>query len=133
MSAAFSSRLKQMGIAQANPTFSPSSAFSPDPPGAQPASGPRYPSSASNATLSVLEARRELEEKADEEFGNMGRSTDKGREFLDAATIRDILVLRDRGIDTIAIEARLHLKPGVVKRLGPRGLVSATGNGEAPP
>jgi len=127
LTADFSNRLKQMGVAQPNPTFSPSSTAAPGPPTSRPVPGPNYPSPSSNTTLSVLEARRVLEQQADQELGNMGRSTDKGREFLDVATIRDILVLRDQGVDPATIESRLHLRQGVVRRLGPPLLVSATG------
>ena len=134
MNAAFSRRLRQMGVAQPNPTFSPSSTAAPGPRSPPPQQqrevpGPSYPAPASNATLSVLAARRTLQDRADEEFDHMGRSTDRGREFLDVATIRDILVMRARGADPATIEARLNLRAGVVKRLGPPGLVSVVGGG----
>ncbi len=116
-----------MGIAQPNPTYSPSSIAShfPDASGIkQSFSAPQFPSSSSNATLGVLEARRRLEAQAKGELDNMGKSTDKGRELLDIGTIKQILVLRQGGASAADIEARLRLKPGVVARLGPPGVVS---------
>ncbi len=77
----------------------------------------------------MLEARRRLQGEADAELDNRGRSADQGREFLDAATIRRILVLRARGVGPSAIESKLHLKPGVVGRLGPPGVVAPLGGG----
>ncbi|KAK3942780.1 hypothetical protein QBC46DRAFT_283427 [Diplogelasinospora grovesii] len=131
MNPAFSDRLKQLGVVQPNPTYSPSSTAgsaldasqfqSPTASHFPPASN--FPSASNNATLGVLEARRQLQEKADEEFNNMGTSADRGKEFLSVATIRDILVLRERGESASAIESRLRLKRGVVARLGPQGLV----------
>lgn len=128
MSPAFSARLKQMGAAQPNPTYSPSSTASHHgDPQHQSQPAPNYPSASDNATLGVLEARRRLQEKADAELENMGKSTDKGRELLDVGLIRRVLVLRQRGERDAVIEERLHLKPGVVRRLGPPGVVEPCG------
>jgi hypothetical protein len=123
----FAERLKQMGIAQPNPTFSPSSTASarPDEPFSH-VPGPAYPSSKNNTTLGVLEARRQLQEQADLEFETRGRSNSQGRQFLDVGIIRKILVLRQQGVHPGDIEARLKLKRGVVDRLGPVGMVEAT-------
>lgn len=126
-SADFADRLRKMGIVQPNPTFSPSSIASPSPGASgmqQPLSGPRFPSASNNATLGVLEARRRLEEQARNELDNRGKSTDRGREFLDIATVKQILMLRQRGESASDIEARLNLRPGIVARLGPEGIVS---------
>ena len=125
MNAAFSNRLKQMGIVQPNPTFSPSSTADAGPSMSQSIPGPSYPSVASNTTLSVLEARRRLQDEADSEFAQTGGAADRGREFLDVGTIRNVLVLRAKGMDPAEIESRLRLKPDVVKRLGPAGVVAA--------
>lgn len=54
----------------------------------------------------------------------MGKSTDRGKEFLDIGTVKQILVLRQGGISATDIEARLRLKAGVVARLGPQGMVA---------
>ena len=123
----FADRLRKMGIAQPNPTFSPSSIASPFPDASgirQSFSTPQFPSSSSNATLGVLEVRRRLEARAKRELENMGKSTDKGREFLDIGTVKQMLVLRQGGASAADIETRLRLKPGVVARLGPPGMVA---------
>ncbi|KAL2165411.1 hypothetical protein VTH06DRAFT_709 [Thermothelomyces fergusii] len=123
----FAARLQKMGIVQPNPTYSPSSiAYQfPDASGIrQSVSTPQYPASSQNATLGVLEVRRQLEARAKEELENTGKSTDKGREFLDIGTIRQVLVLRQGGMSPADIEARLRLKPGVVERFGPPGVVA---------
>ncbi|GAB1310227.1 hypothetical protein MFIFM68171_00437 [Madurella fahalii] len=127
ISADFADRLRKMGIVQPNPTFSPSSIASPFPDASgikQTLSASRFPSASINATLGVLEARRRLEAQAKNEIDNMGKSTDQGREFLDIATVKQILVLRQRGESASDIEARLRLRPGIAARLGPEGIVS---------
>lgn len=75
-----------------------------------------------NTTLSVLDARRRIQDLASADDENISQH---GREFLSALTIRDALVLRSRGIDPNTIEKRLRLKAGVIARLGPRGLFEA--------
>jgi hypothetical protein len=46
---------------------------------------------------------------------------------LDVVTLRQVLVLRDRGVSEGEIEGRLELRSGVVGRLGGKGVVSVTG------
>jgi len=126
---AFADRLKKMGVAQPNPIFSPSSTATPSfPDGFSPQrssfSAPQFPPASTNVTLGALEARRQIQAKADKEFENLGRSGSQGREFLDVATLRNILVLRQHGVSTAEIESRLKLKQGVVARLGPSSVVS---------
>ncbi|KAI1081911.1 hypothetical protein F5B20DRAFT_37885 [Whalleya microplaca] len=113
---AFSQRLRQMGIATPNPTLSNSSTA----PGSAPVEQQHFPPPTQNATLNALEARRRLQERAQAEFENVGR----GKEFLDVGTLRQILVLRERGAAPAEIERRLRLKTGVVERLGPEGVTS---------
>jgi len=117
-----------MGVAQPNPTFSPSSTaglFS-DAMSSTPSSlgKPQFPPTSSNTTLSVLKARRQLQVRAEQQFAEMGRLESEGREFLDVSTIRKILYLRQRGDTSADIESELRLKPGVVARLGALGVVS---------
>ena len=128
-----------MGVATPNPTLSNSSTAHPFPSTAPSASassptsstrhrqqqqqGPRFPPpAAGNATLGVLEARRLLQERAEAEFEDSATGA-RGREFLDAATLRHVLGLRASGTPAREIEARLRLKPGVVARLGSQGVV----------
>ncbi|KAI0160639.1 hypothetical protein GGR57DRAFT_389103 [Xylariaceae sp. FL1272] len=131
--AAFSQRLRQMGVADPNPTLSNSSTVSTSPTyiqtssSAKPAS-PSYPSSpptsktttppTQNRTLNALQARAALQEAADAEFDDPSH----GRSFLDANMLKQILVLQQRGVEARAIEAKLKLKSGVVARLGPPGV-----------
>lgn len=120
-----------MGVAQPHPTFSPSSTANPMSPDAShhfPPPPGNYPSAANNATLNVLEARRRLQEQADREVEGMGKSGDRGREFLDVATIRDVLAMRQRGDRSADIESRLGLRRGVVDRLGRPGMVTSVGD-----
>lgn len=84
---------------------------------------PQFPAASNNATLGALEARRQLEQRAAQEFETMGKAGYQGREFLDISTIRNILVMRQRGNSPSEIETRLRLKPGVVARLGRPGVV----------
>ncbi|KAK4174281.1 hypothetical protein QBC36DRAFT_333972 [Triangularia setosa] len=117
----FASRLKQMGVVQPNPTYSPSSIASPlvDASGiSQSISGPMFPSAKNNPTLGALEARRRLEQKAKLEMEDWGKSSYQGKELLDIGTIKKIFVLRDQGESEQVIEKRLGLKKGVVARLG---------------
>ncbi|KXH57493.1 hypothetical protein CNYM01_07038 [Colletotrichum nymphaeae SA-01] len=119
VTAEFSSRLRQMGIVQPNPTFSSTSTASAGPgpvagsrPGPSPHAdliqnpGPLFPSTSRNATLGTLEARRRLQQEADAEFDGLGRSSSGGREFLDLKTIIQMHLMRERGHSPAEIEAR---------------------------
>lgn len=126
--AAFSQRLKQMGVATPNPTLSNSSTASPYPvfPGDPGPRGPsNYPAAAQNRTLGVLEARQRLQDQATLEFEQPGR----GREFLDVGTLKQMLMMQARGSAPADIEKRLRLKSGVVGRLGPRGVTLPVAGG----
>ena len=71
----------------------------------------------------VLTAREHLQQQAEVEFTKTGRG-DGGKSFLDVSTLRQLLVLRDeRGLSGEEIEKSLGLAQGVVRRLGPRGVV----------
>nr|POE76662.1 hypothetical protein CFP56_79622 [Quercus suber] len=74
----------------------------------------------------VLDARARLQERADREFLEAGRSGHAGREFLDVFTLQRILRLRDeQGKQAGEIERVLGLRKGVVGRLGVPGTVAA--------
>ncbi|KAL0934718.1 uncharacterized protein CTRU02_209309 [Colletotrichum truncatum] len=121
----FSSRLRQMGIVQPNPTFSPTSTAAPPPHGAATQmTGPLFPPASRNVTLGTLEARRALQQRADEEFENLGRSSSKGRSLLDLKSIVQMHLLREKGHSSAEIEERLNLKPGVVEKLGRPGITT---------
>lgn len=76
------------------------------------------PPPSQNRTLTALEARARFQSLAEAEF----EDPSKGREFLDAGTLRRALLLRKRGVDDRDIEERLKLKKGVVARMGPPGV-----------
>lgn len=127
-------RLRQIGVVQPNPTYSPSSTASPT--SSQESyggggTGPIFPSPSNNAVLSALEARERLSREAEEEFESLGVSGGQGRRFLTSGMIRDVLVMRERGARDEEIEHRFNLRKGVVRRLGPRGMVQPLG-GPAP-
>ncbi|KAL2755680.1 hypothetical protein ACRALDRAFT_2041985 [Sodiomyces alcalophilus JCM 7366] len=151
ITADFSRRLHEMGIAKPNPTYSatsrvnltPSPSSSPfssptqqgrdspapnvlDPPtrGSGRAAPPVYPSPSSNPTLAALEARRALQGRADAEFDMIGRKGSLGREFLDLNTIVQMHFLREKGVPDADIERRFDLREGVVRRLGRRGVTT---------
>lgn len=127
-----------MGVAQPNPTFSPSSTATQknqtaadfpraDDYSARPAPS-NFPSARDNQTLNVLEARKRLQERADAELENLGRRGE-GREFMDVGTIRKVLLLRQQGVDEGDIERRFGLKRGSVRRLGDGWSVQAVEGG----
>ena len=115
-----------MGIAEPNPTYSPSSIASSDAvdgPYAPP-QGPAFPSTRNNTTLSVLEARRRLQLRADEDFEAMGRASSTGRRFVDVRIVVEALKLRERGMPTAEIEKKLSLQPNLLGKLGRPGVLS---------
>ncbi|KAI9171888.1 hypothetical protein HJFPF1_01379 [Paramyrothecium foliicola] len=121
----FSRRLQEMGIVQPNPTFSPSSTAGPAIPNGPTAPlGPLFPPARSNATLSVLESRRHIQQQAEDEVESLGLGTSQGRRFVDMRTMVEAIQLRGQGYATIDIEKKLRLQPGLLAKLGPPGLVS---------
>ncbi|KAF4967748.1 hypothetical protein FZEAL_10495 [Fusarium zealandicum] len=119
----FSRRLQQMGIADPNPTYSPSSTASSQLGPRAPPGPPTFAPSRSNQTLTALEARQRLEDEAEEDFAAIGRGVE-GRRFLDMRTVVDALKLRGRGVPDRDIEARLGIRPGLLSTLGRQGALS---------
>ncbi|KAI1740306.1 hypothetical protein F4680DRAFT_115642 [Xylaria scruposa] len=139
--AAYSERLRKMGVATPFPTLSNSSTAGPfsspsssstytetssslsPPKAASPNTTTStttafYPPPSRNRTLNALEARRDLQARAEAEF----EDPSLGREFLDAGLLRKALLLLNSGVEARDIEAKLKLRSGVVARLGPRGV-----------
>lgn len=79
-----------------------------------------------NPAISLLSARYRLAEEAEREFAQMGKESQRreGRQFLDVTTLRQVLGMREAGVQAGEIERNLGLKGGVVARLGRRGVVS---------
>jgi hypothetical protein len=137
-------RLREMGPVQPVPTMSNSSTYhlrkarealsssSPQGLSFQPsASAPSqslFPNLTTNPAVTLLAARSKFAAQAEREFDDVARlgKGKGGRRFLDVITIRQVLTMRDElGIEEGEIERRLGLNRGVVKMLGPRGMVAA--------
>lgn len=136
---AYQARLQKLGVVQPNPTLSHSSTVN-SPPHADPqhlsssfqpsASAPSqsiFPSPSSNPAVSLLTARYRLAEEAEREFEEIGKRGAKGRQFVDVFTLKQVLVMRERGMVDGQIERTLELREGVVGRLGRTGVIGATG------
>lgn len=125
-------RLREIGVVQPNPTYSHTSTAVPmSPPLEQTSnSGPIFPSPANNPVLNALEARERVQREAEEELESLGVSNSQGRRFLQAGMVRDILMMREKGASEAQIENRFHLRKGVLRRLGPRGLYEPAGGAE---
>jgi hypothetical protein len=72
-----------------------------------------------------LQARQQLQDKADRELDGIGRKGFQGKEFVDVHSLREALILRRKGMKGRDIEGRLGLKDGVLERLGGRDVVDA--------
>lgn len=114
----FARRLQQMGVAQPNPTYSASSTATPMQEHQETPTGPLYPSAIHNVTLSALEARRAVQQQADEDFEAMGRASSQGRRFIDMRTLVDAMQLLSQGRSPIEVEKKLQLQPGLLSKLG---------------
>ncbi|CAG8956691.1 hypothetical protein HYFRA_00012235 [Hymenoscyphus fraxineus] len=147
-SASLNARLQSLGPVTPNPTFSPSSTFSnapvlrhshqsptqnstqnSPPPNFTPSSSSPgqsiFPSAAQNPAVSLLTARYRLAEEAEREFEGLGKKGSQGKRFLDVVIIRQILMLRAKGMRDEGIEEVLELRRGVVKMLGGKGVFGA--------
>lgn len=83
-----------------------------------------FPSSQFNATLSVLEARKTLQQLANDDVLESGRSERDVKRFADMRMAIDALRMRDRGWSDGVIEQRLNLEPGAMKRIGSVRIIS---------
>ncbi|KJZ77581.1 hypothetical protein HIM_03305 [Hirsutella minnesotensis 3608] len=123
ISGAFSRRLHNMGIVKPNPAFPPSSQAGLDATRSDIAA-PKFAPVRHNVTLSVLEARRGLEQQADDDLENAGRQTYPGRQLLDMRTVVDAMGMRNDGMSALDIETRLGLKPGVLSKLSSQEILT---------
>lgn len=117
-------RLRSVGAVQLNPTAATSSPALLQGEHAHKHEPREPPSFAHSPVIAMLAARERIADDAASEI-EAGGDKDGRRQFLDVHTIRQILMLRDdRGLSTKEIEDQLRLKPGVVDRLGEKGVVS---------
>ena len=70
----------------------------------------------------VLQARQRLQEEAEEELLNVGRKGFPGRRFADVSTVRQALLLRQKGEAEEDVERKLGLRKGRLSVLG-KGVV----------
>ncbi|EFY91933.1 hypothetical protein J3459_016114 [Metarhizium acridum] len=121
----FSQRLYGMGMVQPNATFSPSLTARNDVRNAvSDPSMTQYPPTKQNATLSVLEARRYLQQQANDDIAKIGLRRGQHKRFIDMRTLIDTMKLRDQGMPYTEIEERHCLEPGTVRKLGRHGVFS---------
>lgn len=119
----YAASLRSLGAVQPNTMYSPSSTFHQT---VTPAKDSAFPNPKANPAIQIVHARDRLAAEAENEFAVAGKTDDVGRAFLDVSTIRRALVLRDAGnMSSAEIERNLHLKPGVVNRLGKKGIFAA--------
>ena len=71
-----------------------------------------------NPALRIVEARERIAKLFEAESESLGRSSFQGRTLIGAAQIRDVLGMRESGMESGEIERRLRLKSGVVRKLG---------------
>ena len=125
----FAASLRSIGPVIPMPTLSNSSTFnnqqSPHP---ARQTDTVFPQAGANPALLVWTARQRAARAAEmeaESFAKPSYAAVAGREYLDALTIRQTLVMREQGLADADIERMLRLKKGLLRRLGGVGVVSA--------
>jgi hypothetical protein len=71
--------------------------------------------------LAIVEARERIGKLWETENESLGRPSFQGRTLIGAAQIREVLTMRESGMQGAEIEARLRLKAGLVNTLLGRG------------
>jgi nucleotidyltransferase/DNA polymerase involved in DNA repair len=107
-----------MGIVDPNPTFSATSTAYQPHVNSLVDGKPRQ-----SPTLNALEARRQIQQAADEEMKLTRSVGSSGRRFLPIAIISQIITLQQAGHSAHEIEDQLKLSHGVVASLGKPGIV----------
>lgn len=72
----------------------------------------------------VVQARERIGKLWEEESERVGRASFQGRTLITAAQIREVLRMKESGMESGEIERRLRLKEGLVKRLGVGSVVA---------
>jgi hypothetical protein len=122
----FGSRLAQIGPVQ--PVSQSPSNQHQFPPSASPSRQGRsiFPSTsaATNPAVLVVEARERINKLWEAENESVGRGSFQGRTMISAAQIRDVLSMKESGMESGEIERRMRLRAGLVKRLGVGSVVA---------
>jgi hypothetical protein len=66
----------------------------------------------------VVQARERIGKLWEEESESLGKGSFQGRTLINAGQIREVLSMRESGMQSGDIERRLRLRAGLVKRLG---------------
>ena len=127
----FDSRLSQIGPVQPvsqSPSnqhqFPPStSSSSPNPQRHSPQTVSSSPATM-NPALRIVDARQRIAKQWEEESESLGRASFQGRTLVGAPLIREVLGMREIGMESGEIEKRLRLRGGIVKRLGAGSVVA---------
>lgn len=72
----------------------------------------------------VVEARERINKLWEAENESVGRGSFQGRTMISAAQIRDVLSMKESGMESGEIERRMRLRAGLVKRLGVGSVVA---------
>jgi hypothetical protein len=72
----------------------------------------------------VVEARERINKLWEEENASLGKGSFQGRTMISAAQIREVLTMKESGMESGEIERRMRLRAGLVKRLGVGSLVA---------
>jgi hypothetical protein len=72
----------------------------------------------------IVQARERIGKLWEEENESLGRASFQGRTLISAAQIREVLSMRESGMESGEIERRLQLRAGLVKRLGVGSMVA---------
>ncbi|KAL4885542.1 hypothetical protein BJY04DRAFT_214338 [Aspergillus karnatakaensis] len=117
----FAASLRSLGPVTPSPTLSNSSTF--NQPQSQSTNYPTVFPPASNPALLALNSRQRITREAERESEDMGRANFPGRRYLDALTIRQAIVMRDKqGLGDGEVERTLRVRKGVLGGLG-KGVV----------
>ena len=122
----FGSRLAQIGPVQ--PVSQSPSNQHQFPPSTSPSQQGRniFPSTsaATNPAVLVIEARERINKLWEEENESLGKGSFQGRTMISAAQIREVLSMKESGMESGEIERRMKLRAGLVKGLGVDSVVA---------
>ena len=71
-----------------------------------------------------MQTRERIGKAWEEESESLGRGSFQGRTMISAAQIREVVSMRESGMEAGEIERRLRLREGLVKRLGVGSVVA---------